>query len=94
MQAQAHVQMILRMHDQGLNPQAALDAPRWMIDEDNKRVIVDPGFDPELRAALEERGHEISIAKSQGHGGQAIYKLADGYIAGSDKRKDGCALGF
>jgi gamma-glutamyltranspeptidase/glutathione hydrolase len=32
MQPQAHLQLLINLLDHGLDPQAALDAPRWLID--------------------------------------------------------------
>jgi gamma-glutamyltranspeptidase/glutathione hydrolase len=42
-------------------------------------------------------GHDVSIADARTvvhGGGQAIYKLDDGYFAASDLRRDGQAVGF
>ncbi len=49
-------------------------------------------------AGLEKRGH-VTVRETPdldfGFGGaQLIYRLPDGYIAGSDHRKDGVAIGF
>ncbi|MEM7195703.1 MAG: gamma-glutamyltransferase family protein [Pseudomonadota bacterium] len=97
MQAQGHVQMVLRVLMWGQNPQTASDAPRWQVLED-QQVALESGIDPEVVAGLEARGHkiyrsELNPAFSMG-GAQLIYKSPDGYIAGSDHRKDGCAAGF
>jgi len=46
-------------------------------------------------AELKAMGHEVSIARPSSFGGsQAIIKLAHGYVAGSDPRKDGHAAGY
>jgi len=97
MQPQGHAQVVIRMADYRQNPQAALDAPRWQVDE-GKRVVIEPGFDGATYDALREMGHELRVAdrKSASHGrGQIIYLLEnDGYVAGSDQRCDGQAVGF
>jgi gamma-glutamyltranspeptidase/glutathione hydrolase len=96
MQPQGHVQMVTRIFDYGLNPQAASDAPRWFVDED-LRLALEPGL-ANLRPELEKRGHRfIDNPPTFLFGGaQLIYRLesSSGYCAASDPRKDGCALGF
>jgi gamma-glutamyltranspeptidase/glutathione hydrolase len=94
MQAQGHVQMMVRVFDRGQNPQAASDAPRWQVTH-GLEVLVERGFAPEVLDALKSRGHDLKFADPEQFGGaQLIYKLDDGYLAASDHRKDGQAVGF
>ena len=94
MQPQGHAQMMIRIFDYGQNPQAAADAPRWQVMKDIE-VALEPGFKPEVVNELISRGHKIvSIEESNFGGAQLIYKIADGYCAGSEPRKDGHAVGF
>ncbi len=95
MQPQGHVQMMVRIFDCGQNPQSASDAPRWHICEDGT-LALEKGISPEVVEELRKRGHEISdIDPYWGYGGaQIIYRLAGGYCAASDHRKDGQAVGF
>ncbi len=96
MQPQGHMQVLSRLVDFHQNPQAALDAPRWQVMK-NLKVAVEPGFEKSLYEELIRRGHEIEIAKERSvtfGRGQAIYKLDDGYCAGSDLRADGQAVGY
>lgn len=99
MQAQGHLQMMLRTSYWNQNPQTALDAPRWMIGGEsvkNPEVSLEEGFAPSVLDDLTQRGHQIvarPISASFG-GGQFVWKLADGYLAASDPRKDGQAVGF
>jgi gamma-glutamyltranspeptidase/glutathione hydrolase len=97
MQAQGHAQMVLRLRDYGQNPQAASDAPRWRV-VDGLEVEIETGFDPAVVAELERRGHQLTMVPPPNLGGfggaQLIYRLADGYLAASDHRKDGQAVGF
>ncbi|MCU0722158.1 MAG: gamma-glutamyltransferase family protein [Planctomycetes bacterium] len=95
MQAQGHVQMVRRMFEQGLNPQAASDAPRWYLHEDFK-VAVEPGFGPGVVEELRRRGHEVEVDPSELRfgGAQIVLKTESGYCAASDHRKDGQAAGF
>ncbi len=96
MQPQGHLQVLSAMLDHGLNPQAALDAPRWQLKE-GVEVAVEPETDPQLIAALARRGHRPVVAADRlsfGRG-QIILRLEEGgYAAGSEPRADGAAVGF
>ena len=95
MQAQGHLQMMLRVARYGQNPQAALDAPRWYVFE-NGKVALEDGIPSHVIENLRSRGHEIVMGCPE-HlfgGGQAIVKLKDGYCGGSDYRKEGLAIGI
>ncbi len=99
MQAQGHLQMLLRLHFWGQNPQTALDAPRWMLGGESQikpQVNLEEGFTQAVIDELNNRGHQISVHPvSAGFGGgQFVWKLEDGYLAASDPRKDGQAVGF
>jgi gamma-glutamyltranspeptidase/glutathione hydrolase len=101
MQPQGHLQVVLSTVDDDLDPQRALDQPRWYWHAGTE-VRVEPGMvaDDEGRAAvdgLRRRGHDVSVAEPAGFGyGQAIWRLPDGagYVAGSEPRADGGAVGY
>jgi gamma-glutamyltranspeptidase/glutathione hydrolase len=96
MQPQGHVQLLSGVIDRGLDPQAALDAPRWYWDE-GRRVQVEPEFDPAVVAELRGRGHEVSVVTDRTvmGNGQAIWRLPlGGYVAGSESRTDGYAAAY
>lgn len=95
MQAQGHVQMVVRVHDHGQNPQAASDAPRWQLRQDGA-LMLESGFDPQVIDGLRERGHELVLdnAPHAFGGAQLISRLADGYCGASDHRKEGLAIGL
>jgi gamma-glutamyltranspeptidase/glutathione hydrolase len=96
MQPQGHLQVVSAMLDHGLNPQAALDAPRWQL-AGGLDVAVEPGSDERLLAALAARGHRPLLAPdSLSFGrGQIIVRLEEGvYAAGSEPRTDGAAVGY
>lgn len=97
MQPQGHAQMVLRIVDHEQNPQAASDAPRWRVVR-GREVAVEPGFPPEVLEDLASRGHELSETAPEhsfAYGGaQLIWRTDDGYVAGSDHRKDGQAVGY
>ena len=93
-QPQGHVQMMIRIFEYRQNPQAAIDAPRWRVKEGLK-VSVQQEFNKETIKGLTELEHIISKDFFTGFGGaQIIYKLDDGYLAASEPRKDGQAVGF
>jgi gamma-glutamyltranspeptidase/glutathione hydrolase len=97
MQPQGQVQMLLRMLDHRQNPQAASDAPRWKITEDQRGVIVEHDFDRDVADALSERGHVVTRASpgSVEFGAAQLIQVMDGgYMAASEKRRDGQAVGF
>ena len=84
---------MIRMFCQGASPQQALDAPRWHINEDFS-LCLEPAL-THLNEELTKRGHILSESKiGTFGGGQIILRDGDGYIAGSDPRKDGQATGF
>ena len=93
MQAQGHVQMILRCFTAGQHPQAASDAPRWHVTPEFN-LALEPGFDPVVAASLAQRGHAIVDTDVYFGGAQLIRKLPTTYTAGSDHRKDGQAVGY
>ena len=102
MQPQGHVQVVVSTVDDGLDPQAALAQPRWYWHAGREvRVEAELAGDDEGRAAVAElrrRGHDVTVAQeSGGFGfGQAIWRLPGGagYVAGSEPRADGCAMGY
>lgn len=93
-QPQGHAQMMIRIFEYGQNPQAALDAPRWRVMQGLK-VNVENEFEEAIIKGLSQLGHNISKTHFFDFGGgQIIYKLDDGYLGASDKRKDGQVVGF
>ncbi|MCY0852926.1 gamma-glutamyltransferase [Cupriavidus sp. D39] len=98
MQAQGHMQMVSRMVDQGLNPQAASDAPRWRVLDDNHGVTVEWNMPQAVIEGLTSRGHPITVAKrfdTEFGSAQAALRLDNGgYVAACDHRKDGYPVGI
>jgi gamma-glutamyltranspeptidase/glutathione hydrolase len=99
-QAQAHVQVVSNLVDWGLNIQEALDYPRFHYLEAD-RVVLEPEYGAEMIRALRERGHDVQegdafVQRGTFGGGQGIVidPATGAYWGGSDRRKDGCALGF
>lgn len=92
-QAQAHVQLVSALLDDGLDPQAALDRPRFRVEPD--AVSLEEGLWPEARR-LEELGYRVALDSDLASfgGGQAILLHGDALVGGSDPRKDGYAGGL
>lgn len=100
MQPQGHLQTLVRMLDYKQQPQAACDAPRWKVNRDFT-LDVEGTMNAKTVAALEARGHKLeSVADPYMDfgSGQFIWRLSDdadhGYVAASDSRRDGHAVGF
>ncbi len=95
-QPPGHVQTLVRMFDHGMNPQAALDAPRWKINVGSS-IDLEASAAPALRAGLIALGHRMeSVPDSYMDfgAGQCIVNMGGGYVAASDPRRDGQAAGF
>lgn len=94
MQPQGHVQVATRLFGRGMNPQAAIDAPRWRLEKGD--LMVEAAWPAHWRKGLSERGHVLVEAGPLDVGAsQAIWRLADGgYVAASESRRDGQAAGF
>ena len=94
MQPQGHFQVVRRVVDDADDPQTALDAPRWRVEE-NGVVELEPGLAwlvPDLRS----RGHDARVGALQ-HPfgvGQMILRHGTALIGGSDGRGDGYAAGL
>ena len=98
MQAQGHVQMVLRTQLWGQDVQTAADAPRWRVTE-GLGVSCEAAMDSTVLEKLAAKGHDILIEEPDlafGFGGAQLIHCLDsgGYAGGSDLRKDGGAYGF
>jgi gamma-glutamyltranspeptidase/glutathione hydrolase len=103
MQPQGHLQLTVAMLAGGLDPQAAIDAPRFCIFDGTQGGVasMEEGFDEALISELRVRGHllreDVSGYDRSIFGRAQIIKRdrETGVLwAGSDGRADGCAQGF
>nr|MBQ6241441.1 gamma-glutamyltransferase family protein [Lachnospiraceae bacterium] len=88
MQPQGHVQVVMNAIDFHLDPQQALDAPRWQWLRENE-VTVEKRFDPAMTEALARKGHDIRLdpnTNSFGRG-QMIVRLENGVLAGGTESR-------
>ncbi len=84
MQPQGHLQVVLNLLVRGMNPQAALDAPRWQWLKE-KRLIVEEAFPARLVDALRKRGHSVDVERRAalfGRGQIIIRDPQTGILAG------------
>ena len=90
MQPQGHVQVMTNYIDFHLDPQQALDAPRWQWLRDGT-VTVESRFSPDLARALRRLGHDVRLdinTPSFGRG-QMIVRLDNGVlVGGTESRTD------
>jgi gamma-glutamyltranspeptidase/glutathione hydrolase len=98
MQPQGHVQFLINLIDFKMNLQEAVDAPR-IRHMQGIDVYLEDDFPDRTFAELRRKGHRIIQAPepvNQVGGGQAIYLDARQKVllGASDRRKDGCALGY
>ena len=96
------------MIDYGMDPQAALDAPRFCIGPGMRSpsaasmILLEDGITDDTIAELKELGHNVSSSSPvAGHDrvvfgrGQIIQSKKGGvWCAGSDPRADGLAIGY
>jgi len=96
MQPQGQVQVLGHMVDGGLDPQAALDAPRvrWLGGD---VVAVEQGHGEEAVAALRAAGFQVLervLPPGEFGAGQIVRRHRDGWLeGGADVRRDGVAFG-
>lgn len=99
MQPQGHVQVGLALMADGLDPQSALDLPRFCLQDGNPSdaVALEEGIPLPVMSALAEMGHPVCPVSGWGRAlfgrGQVILRDSGGTLsAGSDPRADGCAM--
>lgn len=100
MQPQGHMQVISGLVDDGMEPQAVLDRPRFCIEDGTAggRVALETGVPAQVIEQLREMGHPLYSVSGQeralfGRGQIILRDPQTGVLqAGSDPRADGCAM--
>ncbi|MEJ2802820.1 gamma-glutamyltransferase family protein [Comamonadaceae bacterium PP-2] len=101
MQPQGHLQTVVRMLDYDQQPQAACCAPRWKVNRDFT-LDVESTMRADAVEGLQKMGHTLKSIEDpymDFGAGQFIWRLSGsdsdhGYVAASDTRRDGQAVGF
>lgn len=99
-QAQVQLQIICDLVDFGLEPQVAIDAPRWVTPGDGTpAVFLEDRFDASTYRELADRGHAVQPVApwdpTFGHAQMIVRDAARGVLlGGADPRADGLALGY
>jgi gamma-glutamyltranspeptidase/glutathione hydrolase len=100
MQPQGHLQVVVGLVDDHLDPQAALDRPRFCITAGaaDSGVALEEGLPLAEMDALAAMGHPVTPVSGYnravfGRGQIILHDPASGILcAGSDPRADGCAM--
>lgn len=89
MQPQGQAQILRGLLDGGLDPRAAVAAPRLRVTA-GTTVLAEPGYDPDVLDALASRGHAVApLPRFEAGGAQLIWRGPDGWAGGTDPRRDG-----
>ncbi|GIV63687.1 MAG: gamma-glutamyltranspeptidase [Bellilinea sp.] len=100
MQPQGHLQVVSALLDDHLDPQAALDRPRFCIQADRSLadVALEEGIPSQIFEQLQNMGHRVELIRGLGRAlfgrGQIILRDPQSGVlwGGSDPRADGCAM--
>lgn len=103
-QPQTMVQLVRALVDDGLDPQAAVDRPRFVVSTEGPGESLGPveierdGTDAALVETLSRRGHDVTVVEPRTPimgWAQVIRREPDGtYSAGADPRADSLAAGL
>ncbi len=98
-QAQGHLQVLTNMIEFGMDPQKALDTRRFNVNLDDS-VTLEQDVPSAVIDGLKKLGHNVTADSGRPGvfygGGQIIQRNPDTGVltAGSEPRKDGCAIGW
>ncbi|MHA1214660.1 MAG: gamma-glutamyltransferase [Candidatus Hodarchaeales archaeon] len=96
-QPQGQAQVFLNMVLFGMDPQTAIDAPRFHHEQQSNTVSFEDPISVSNRMKLRQKGHKVADCVGTNFGGGQIIKYdreLDSFCAGSDPRKDGQAQGY
>ncbi|NEQ32929.1 MAG: gamma-glutamyltransferase [Leptolyngbya sp. SIO4C5] len=102
-QPQTQAALLTRMLDFGLDPQTAIDLPRWLWGrtwgESSSQLRLEKRIGADIQAQLQQRQHRLSLvpdwSEQMGHAHAIVIDPQTGQLrAGCDPRSDGKALGY
>jgi gamma-glutamyltranspeptidase/glutathione hydrolase len=103
-QPQTNLQVLHNLMDLDMDPQAAVEAPRWSHqpgtpprDQLPEQLRIESGFEPQVIADLHARGHQVAVVDRWSFGSAKVIVKDDGsgtWMAGADPRREGYALGW
>jgi gamma-glutamyltranspeptidase/glutathione hydrolase len=96
-QALINMQLVSNLVDYGMEPQAAIEAPRWLTGTDGG-LVMEGGFPDGTIQGMASRGHQVTLIDAWNSGaGHAQMVLIDPdsgvLLGGADPRADGSAAG-
>mgnify|MGYP005841737243 CR=1 FL=1 len=95
-QVQSNTQILCNLIDFSMNPQEAVEAPRWQHDAEGLKI--ERRVPMETLQTLERRGHRVLLLPEWGQSGAvqviAVHPESKALLAGSDPRCDGHAAGW
>jgi gamma-glutamyltranspeptidase/glutathione hydrolase len=103
-QPQTNLQVLHNLIDLNMDPQAAVEEPRWSHqpgtpprDQLPDQLRMEAGFDRRVIEDLRMRGHKVSVVDRWSFGSAKLI-IRDGdtgtWMAGADPRREGYALGW
>ena len=106
-QVQINLQVVTAMIDDGMDPQMAVELPRWTSSQQGQganwphdgdgMLTIEPGFGAPVLLALERRGHKLKhVGPLEGPCSVQAIRIAENGVrmAGSDPRRDGWAAAY
>jgi gamma-glutamyltranspeptidase / glutathione hydrolase len=103
-QPQTNLQVLHNIIDLGMDPQAAVEQPRWSHqpgtpprDKAPEQLRMEAGFDPQVIDHLRMRGHKVSVVDRWSFGSAKVIVKEDNtgtWMAGADPRREAYALGW
>ena len=103
-QPQSNVQILHNLMDREMDPQAAIEAPRWSHTPGTpprsdlpEALSLEEGFSPEVISALREKGHKVKVVGRWSFGASEVIVRdpeSGTWMAGADPRREGYAIGW
>lgn len=103
-QPQSNVQILHRLLDRHMDPQSAIEAPRWSHKpgtpprlELPEELSLEEGFPPEVISALKQKGHKVKVVDRWSFGSAEVIvrdPVTGTWMGGADPRREGYAIGW